>query len=140
MKKSTSKRDPVQHQLYRNYLIEESERTYNKPACFVDKIGWKALVASHIVPFNECEPLGHKEWEYDGENGLLLSPNIDAYFDKHDISFSDDGKIIVPNDDSVVRKEVKDILKRYNLDKIILTERRLYFIRLHREVFEKKHK
>lgn len=139
-KKSTSKRDPVQHQIYRNYLIDESERLYNKPACFVDKIGWKALVASHIVPFNECEHLGHKEWEYDGDNGLLLSPNIDAYFDKHDISFSDDGNILVPENDVVVRREVKELLRQYRLDSEILNERRLFFIRMHREKFQNKHK
>lgn len=28
-------------------------------------------------------------------NGLLLSPNIDAYFDKFDITFDDDGSIIL---------------------------------------------
>lgn len=138
-KKSTSQRDPIQHQIYRNYLIDESEKLYKKPACFVDKIGWKALVASHIVPFNECAPLGHKEWEYDGDNGLLLSPNIDAYFDKHDISFSDDGSILVPQDNSVVRKEVKELFKQYHLDLEILNERRLEFIRMHREKFKSKH-
>ncbi len=138
-KKSTSKRDPVQHQIYRNYLIEESEKLYKKPACFVDKIGWKGLVASHIVPFNECEPLGHKEWEYDGDNGLLLSPNIDAYFDKHDISFDDDGSIMVPRNDFVVRKEVKELLEQYHLDEEVLNERRLCFIRMHREQFKNKH-
>ena len=29
------------------------------------------------------------------ENGILLSPNIDSLFDKHLISFEDDGSILI---------------------------------------------
>jgi 5-methylcytosine-specific restriction protein A len=33
----------------------------------------------------------------DVENGLLLSPNVDSLFDKHLISFSDDGQMLLSN-------------------------------------------
>jgi predicted restriction endonuclease len=33
----------------------------------------------------------------DLNNGILLSPNIDYLFDKHSISFQDDGFIIISN-------------------------------------------
>jgi len=33
----------------------------------------------------------------DVENGILLSPNIDSLFDKHLISFSDNGQMIISN-------------------------------------------
>ena len=49
------------------------------------------LIASHIVPWrdsNEFERL-------DVDNGILLSPTYDALFDKHLISFSDEGKILL---------------------------------------------
>ena len=38
-----------------------------------------------------------KEQAYDVNNGILLSPNTDQYFDKFDISFNDDGKILMGN-------------------------------------------
>ena len=49
------------------------------------------LIASHIVPWrdsNEFERL-------DVNNGILLSPTYDALFDKHLISFSDEGEILL---------------------------------------------
>lgn len=49
------------------------------------------LVASHIVPWAESTD----EERLDVDNGLLLSPTYDALFDKHFISFEDNGKIIL---------------------------------------------
>jgi 5-methylcytosine-specific restriction protein A len=49
------------------------------------------LIASHIIPWkhaNEHERL-------DVNNGILLSPVYDALFDKHLISFEDNGKILL---------------------------------------------
>jgi 5-methylcytosine-specific restriction protein A len=49
------------------------------------------LIASHIVPWaksNDKERL-------DVDNGILLSPTYDALFDKHLISFENNGKIIL---------------------------------------------
>jgi len=49
------------------------------------------LIASHIVPWkdsNDSERL-------DTNNGLLLSPNYDALFDKKLISFGDEGEILL---------------------------------------------
>lgn len=49
------------------------------------------LVASHIKPWrhsNNAERL-------DGNNGLLLSPNIDHLFDRGFISFADNGDLLV---------------------------------------------
>lgn len=49
------------------------------------------LIASHIVPWadsNDSERL-------DVNNGLLLSPNYDALFDRHLISFENSGRIIL---------------------------------------------
>lgn len=139
-KKFLYKRDPIRHQMYRNYLLGESEKIYKKAVCYADKIAWKGLVASHIVPFNECESLGHSEWEYDGNNGLLLSPNIDAYFDKNDISFEDDGRILISQKANVVDCDVENILRNCNLDKNILNEKRVKFLRIHRKKYNIKQK
>jgi len=49
------------------------------------------LIASHIKPWRSS----NNSERLDGENGLLLSPNIDAMFDHGFISFDDDGTLLV---------------------------------------------
>lgn len=49
------------------------------------------LIASHIVPWRDATD----EERLDVDNGILLSPAYDALFDKHLISFSDDGSILI---------------------------------------------
>ena len=49
------------------------------------------LIASHIVPWSKSTD----EERLDVHNGILLSPTYDALFDKHLISFENDGKIIL---------------------------------------------
>ena len=51
----------------------------------------QALRASHILAWKH----GTDEQRLDGENGLLLTAELDALFDKGLISFSDDGSMIV---------------------------------------------
>lgn len=51
----------------------------------------KILIASHIVPWKGAT----NEERVDVNNGILLSPTYDALFDKHLISFEDNGKIIL---------------------------------------------
>jgi len=51
------------------------------------------LIASHIVPWAES----NDNERLDVNNGLLLSPNYDALFDRHLISFENDGRIILSN-------------------------------------------
>lgn len=49
------------------------------------------LIASHIVPWSKS----NDDERLDVDNGLLLSPTYDALFDKHLISFDNNGKIIL---------------------------------------------
>ncbi|MEQ9062793.1 MAG: HNH endonuclease [Vicingaceae bacterium] len=49
------------------------------------------LRASHIVAWKDST----EEERHDVNNGILLSPDFDALFDKHLISFEDSGKIIL---------------------------------------------
>lgn len=49
------------------------------------------LIASHIVPWKDA----NNDERLDVHNGILLSPNYDALFDRHLISFENDGKIIL---------------------------------------------
>ena len=57
----------------------------------------KVLIASHIVSWKDCES---GEDRLDGNNGLLLTPNLDKLFDRGVISFSDDGNMLVSTDDN----------------------------------------
>jgi hypothetical protein len=49
------------------------------------------LIASHIVPWKDSS----NEERLDVDNGILLSPNYDALFDQHLISFENSGRIIL---------------------------------------------
>jgi 5-methylcytosine-specific restriction enzyme A len=51
------------------------------------------LIASHILPWAESTD----DERLDIHNGILLSPDYDALFDKHLISFENNGKIILSN-------------------------------------------
>lgn len=51
----------------------------------------RILIASHILPWKESVD----EQRLDVDNGILLSPDYDALFDKHLISFETSGKIIL---------------------------------------------
>mgnify|MGYP003672610612 CR=1 FL=1 len=49
------------------------------------------LVASHIVPWRDATD----QERLDPNNGILLSPSYDALFDRHLISFEDNGTLLV---------------------------------------------
>ncbi len=51
------------------------------------------LIASHIVPWSKAT----NQERLDVNNGLLLSPTYDALFDKHLVTFDNNGKIILSN-------------------------------------------
>ncbi len=54
----------------------------------------KVLIASHIIPWKDS----NDEQRLDVENGILLSPDFDALFDKHLLSFDLNGSIIYSRD------------------------------------------
>lgn len=49
------------------------------------------LIASHIKPWRTSS----NSERLDGHNGLLLAPHVDRLFDRGDISFADDGSLLV---------------------------------------------
>lgn len=72
---------------YREQVLEKWNYKCAVTECNIPKI----LIASHIVPWRDATKIER----LDPENGILLSPNYDALFDKNLISFSDDGSIII---------------------------------------------
>ena len=87
------------------------------------------LIASHIKPWSESS----NEEKLDPYNGLLLLPNYDKLFDKHLISFDDDGKIIISPQ---IKKEEYKVLGISPKDKLfkILPKNKPY-LKIHREIF-----
>lgn len=133
----STKRDPILMRIYRKRLFDESIFLYNRFVCYACKLPWKGLVASHIKPLAECLKQQQATEAYDKDNGLLLSPNIDAYFDKFDISFDEEGNILIgKNVDKEIRKEIEN----YKLDVFLLNEDRKYYLEYHRMIFNKKNK
>jgi len=72
---------------YRQQIIERWNGTCPVTKCSIGPI----LISSHIVPWSES----NDDERLDVDNGILLSPNVDALFDKYLISFDDDGKLLV---------------------------------------------
>jgi predicted restriction endonuclease len=80
---------------------------------------------SHIVPWRESTDAER----LDVENGILLSPLLDALFDKHLISFNDDGLILFGSQLS------GEMQTRYGLsgdERIKVTEAMLTYFERHR--------
>ena len=128
-------RDGVKHRIYKEELKEESKALYGKAVCYLDKKPYKSLIASHIKPCVDCLKEHREDQAYDVENGLLLSPTVDSYFDKKDISFSDDGHILIGKG---VADAIRVDLEQYSLDQQVLTERRKRYLAYHRRLFELK--
>lgn len=71
---------------YRNLVIEK----WDGKCALTGIENTKLLIASHILPWSKSDD---KE-KLDPDNGILLSPNADALFDKHLISFDLNGQLL----------------------------------------------
>ena len=105
---------------YRQALLKKFNFQCAVTGCALQEV----LIASHILPWadaNDSERL-------DPNNGILLSPNYDAVFDRSLISFKDDGNIIFsellrgedhralclsPNASISVNNEMRPYLKKH---------------------------
>ena len=86
------------------------------------------LIASHIKPWSKSTP----EEKLNPFNGFLLCPNHDSLFDKHLISFKDNGEIIISKRLSEKEQELLSL----NKDIVInIEEGNKKFLKEHRNVF-----
>jgi hypothetical protein len=88
------------------------------------------LIASHIVPWSQS----NDEEKLDVNNGILLSPNVDALFDKCLISFKNDGSILISGKISI---QDRVALGLNHTIKIPVSERMTPYLERHRKKFEK---
>ena len=72
------------------------------------------------------------EEKLDVNNGILLSPNIDALFDKHLISFENDGSILISDK---VSGEDREALGVSESGRITVSEGMIPYLERHRQKF-----
>jgi hypothetical protein len=126
-------RDKYKHKIWKNELLEESKLVFNGEArCMVDNVTSQYLIGSHIIPWKVCVDEGNEFKAWDKDNGLLLNRNLDAFFDKGKISFSNDGKIIL-NDD--IQSDLRNSLVSHKVKNDFLNEKRQKYLIFHNQYF-----
>jgi predicted restriction endonuclease len=87
-------------------LFREKVKALDKKCIITGIEDTQLLIASHIKAWSESS----NNERLDGNNGILLSPHLDKLFDKHLISFADNGKILFFNEN------IRDVLIKWNID------------------------
>lgn len=132
-----TKRDPILYGIYKNDLNNESIKLFGKKVCYIQKAPYKGLVHSHIKDSSVCLAEGNIDEAYDYNNGLLLSRQVDEYFDKYDISFDDKGNVLV-NDYEIHDSDILYWISSFKLDEKLLNPDRLKYLKWHRNKFKEK--
>jgi len=109
---------------YRDKIIEKWDKTCPITKCKVLSI----LISSHIKSWKESD----NQERLDVENGILLSPNVDSLFDKHLISFSDEGQMLISDKISENTRNQLGIDKRVILP---VSEGMKKYLKRHSEIF-----
>ncbi len=103
------------------------------PRCKVTGVeDQRLLIASHIKPWREASNIER----LDGDNGLTLSPHVDALFDEFLLSFENEGRVLIHP------SLPPDVLDRWSIDPSKSVERfrseQLPFLETHRKHFAQK--
>ena len=93
------------------------------------------FIASHIKGFSD--PNTTNEEKYDINNGIIICANADALFDKHLITINQNKQIVFSFllDDDIRLKS--QLLLMQPIFQPILNEKRMEYLKYHREVFKK---
>jgi len=122
----TARNGLVTSRVGQGYYRQEIIKKFNGKCAVTGTDLNEILIASHIVPWQ----MSSDEEKLDADNGILLSPNYDALFDKHLISFDDDGLIIIS--DRLMNEDV-DNLGINRLAQINVTEGMKKYLSRHRD-------
>lgn len=128
--KSTG-RDKYLQGIYKRQLKEEVQTIVGKLECMVNRLDYPAqmYIASHIKPYR----LSTQSEAYDPNNGLLLSLNVDKFFDAGLISFEDNGRIIISKRLNSFSKKLHDHLGLKSLNPAFINKERQAYLKYHRE-------
>lgn len=97
--------------------------------CAITGIAIKSiLISSHIVPWSES----NDDERLDANNGILLSPNYDALFDKHLITFDENGAIIISKSISTDQRVALGLSDCIDIE---LSKEMIPYMNRHRERF-----
>jgi len=109
---------------FRQELIKRWNSECSVTNCSIHQI----LIASHIVPWSVST-----EHRLNLGNGLLLSPNLDALFDKYLISFDEDGNILISN--KITTEDMQHLGITQNMKLRFICDDMEPFLEHHREKF-----
>jgi hypothetical protein len=112
---------------YRQEILKKWGNKCSISGCSLTEI----LISSHIKGWSES----NEDERLDPDNGILLSPNIDSLFDKHLISFQDNGSIMISNK---VSKEDLEYLGISNSVKLKVDDGMKKYLLHHRSRFNSK--
>ena len=112
---------------YRQEILKKWNGKCSITGCSITEI----LISSHIKGWSEC----NEDERLDPDNGILLSPNIDSLFDKHLISFNDDGSILISDK---ISKTDLDILGISSSIKLMVDNGMKKYLLHHRIKFNKE--
>ena len=90
----------------------------------------RLLRASHIKPWRSCETSNER---LDGDNGLLLCPNVDHLFDRGYISFEDDGATLISSRVDAAEVERLGVVTAPPLNVGLFQPRQAAYLRFHRD-------
>jgi hypothetical protein len=112
---------------YRQEILKKWNNKCSITGCSLTEI----LISSHIKGWSES----NEDERLDPNNGILLSPNIDSLFDKHLISFQDNGSIMISDK---VSKEDLEYLGISNSVKLKVDDGMKKYLSHHRNKFKNK--
>jgi hypothetical protein len=112
---------------YRQEILKKWDGKCSLTGCSLKDI----LISSHIKGWSEC----NDSERLDPDNGILLSPNVDSLFDKHLISFNDNGSMILSERISNSELEVLGLKSSMVID---VTEGMKPYLKFHRSRLESK--
>jgi len=87
----TSRKGLITTRVGQGYYRQRILERFNRKCAVTGADRIDILIASHIVPWRDASD----DERLDVNNGILLSPMYDALFDKHLISFDDNGCIVL---------------------------------------------
>lgn len=124
-------RNPQFQKNFRDELLNEFE--YKCALCEIDDP--RFLIASHIIPYSRCV---NKSDMYRSYNGLLLCIIHDALFDRHLITFNDNGSIIINKTINESYYDFFKIKQNLCLESRFLTQDRKNCLLSHKNLFDTK--